>query len=170
MGFLKAGAYFAAVLFLGGISIWAGIRSRLRLRALMRDTPASPQPCTISRPAAAAWLQDTRMLRGLIEGMLADLRSRFRDEEATEKLNSDLIAYLRSVGEWRESFSQRMAPEDRAALEQRGVMETMVSSLGEFPEGRGPHNRITLALTQHDRELAQIEARMTEVPKVSVYR
>lgn len=167
---LKGLVYLIAGLVFATASIYAGIRSRMRVRALIEEDAKPANPCTIPRPGVDRFLAETRMLRQLLAGLIEQATAGVRGElygddgAAFERSN-----YSRALAGWIRTYERELDDEDREALAGRGIVASGVLALREPETDTAPHPRLE-EMRRHDRELDRFEVAMTEAPRLAAYR
>jgi hypothetical protein len=167
---LKGLVYLIAGLVFAGASIYAGIRSRMRVRAMIEEDVKPLSPCTIPRPAVVRFLNETRMLRALIAGLVEQATDGIRGElYGDDGASFDLGTYSRALAGWIRTYEHELDAEDREALATRGVAASSVLSLRESSAENAPPTSLD-GLRRHAIELDRFEAAMTEAPRLAAYR
>ncbi|MBC8072092.1 MAG: hypothetical protein IAG13_27475 [Deltaproteobacteria bacterium] len=152
-------------------SVYAGIRSRMRVRALIEEDAVPARPCTIARPRVERFLSETRVVRQLLDGLLDDAAQGIRGEiHDDNRLLFDLGAYSRAVAGWIRVYERDLDDEDREALAARGVEGTNVLSLREPVTDEPTAGLGTPEMRRHAALLERFEVVMTEAPRLAAYR
>ncbi len=168
---IKALIYFVAVMVFAFASVYAGIRSRMRVRALIEEDAVAARPCTIARPRVERFLSETRVVRHLLDGLVDDAAHGIREEfHDNNRLLLDLSAYSRAVAGLISAYERDLDDEDREALAARGIESTSVLSLRE-PVTDEPTAGLGIPdLRLHAALLERFEGAMTEAPRLAAYR
>jgi|GEM_PF-1808783 len=147
------------------VSLWAGIRSRIRVRRLMQEPVLDAPQCTIERVAVKRFFSETLMFRAAVEGRLDNRGSPVILADDVIDMQQQLGAFSRAVEEWQDAFKKDLDDEDRAALEERGVTSGRVASARELADVGNP-DKLRRLLT----ELQDLEQRMKAPPRTTAYR
>jgi hypothetical protein len=150
--------------------LYVTARSRMRVRALMAAEADAPRRCTIPRPRVEKFHADTRVLQGLVEGLVEQMEHGYEDRHAASLRIDEIGNYSRALAEWLRSYEAELDDDDRAALGDRGFSDQWLSSLREVPDADGKSRLDVKTLRRHASELARLEALMSQTPPLSGYR
>ena len=147
------------------VSLWAGIRSRIRVRRMMQEPVLEAPQCTIEREAVKKFFSETLMFRASVEGQIESAGRAVILADDLMDQQQQIGSFRRAIEEWHEAFAKDLDEEDRAALEERGITEGRVSSAKELADEANP-SKLKRLVT----ELVDLEQRMKAPPRTTAYR
>ena len=164
---MKALLLFMIFLVTASVSLVAGLRSRWRLRKLMREDVPEALGSTFDRPALRAFFSETQLFRAAVEDRLMNPESALMFGDHVEHEHSRVGDYERRVREWSATFERELDEEDRRQLEERGILPSRVEAIVDLARGHGgdkarQHRLLT--------ELQDLESRMCAPPPQKGYR
>ncbi len=167
----KIFVYLISAIVFAIVSIYAGIRSRMRVRALMDEEVPAAKPSAIPRPGVERFLGETRVLRQLVDGLVEETVHGIPGELHDDtRAVLDVAHYSRALADWIRTYERELDDEDREALGARGITASRVVALRE-PETDAPTQGPGLAEARRlAAELERFEVTMTETPRLAAYR
>jgi len=150
--------------------LYVTARSRMRMRALAAERADEPRKCTIARPRVEKFHADTRVLQGLVDGLIEQFDHGYEGRYGAFSLTDDIGNYSRALAEWLRSYEAELDDDDRAALADRGFSDQWLASFRERPDEDGESRLDETTLRRHASDLSRVEALMSQPPQLSGYR
>ena len=162
---MKGFGLFAVLLVSALISLWMGIRARIRVRKLMKEPIVEAAACGIDRSEVRRFFAETQVFRAAVE-------DRVENPDGPKLLVEDhahaahrVSDFNRTVRDWERLYEDGLDDEDRHALGERDITTARIEAMKPLATAENPANLRRLLI-----ELRAIEMRMSEPPRTAAYR